>query len=131
MTRPALRWLVAVVVTIAAFAAATWVCGAFVLSMHDGGVRWGIAGGLGAAVAALAALWGHSYATAEDQQPPAESAHAAPPDTGRTSNKISGGTFHGPVIQGRDIGALNLTGPATAEHAQTPPPAVGNPPAEG
>jgi len=131
MTRPAFRWAVAVLVTIAAFAVATWICGAFVLPMHDDGVRWGIAGGLGVAVAALAALWGHSYATAEDEQPAAEESTAAPAGTGRTSNKISGGTFHGPVIQGRDIGALNLTGPATAEHAQTPPPAADSTPAEG
>jgi hypothetical protein len=94
-------------------------------------VRWGIAGGLGVAVAALAALWGHSYATSEHAQPAAEESHAAPADTGRTGNMISGGTFHGPVIQGRDIGTLNLTGPATAGHAQAPPPAAGNPPAEG
>lgn len=132
MTRPTLRWAVAVVVTIAAFAAATWICGAFVLP-RDGGVRWGIAGGLGVAVAALAALWGHSYATSEhkQEQPAAETVQAAPADTGRTSNKISGGIFHGPVIQGRDIGTLDLNGSATAQHAQTPPPvAADNPPAE-
>jgi 4-amino-4-deoxy-L-arabinose transferase-like glycosyltransferase len=131
MTRPAFRWAVAVLVTIAAFAVATWVCGAFALPVRDGGVRWGIAGGLGVAVAALAALWGHSYATAEDQQPAAEAVRAAPVGTGRTRNKISGGTFHGPVIQGRDTGTLNLTGSAAAEHAQIPPPAADNPPAEG
>jgi hypothetical protein len=133
MTRPTLRWAVAVLVTIAAFAAATWVCGAFVLPMHDGGVRWGIAGGLGVAVAALAALWGHSYATAEHEHehPDAQTAHAAPARAGRTGNKISGGTFHGPVIQGRDIGTLNLADPATGEHAQAPPAAADNPPAEG
>ena len=131
MTRPALRWVVAVVVTIAAFAAATWVCGAFVLSMRDGGVRWGIAGGLGVAVAALAALWGHSYATSDHEQLAAETVQAASDGAGKTSNKISGGTFHGPVIQGRDIGTLDLAGPATAEHVQTPPPVAGNPPSEG
>jgi len=131
VTRPALGWMVAVLVTIAAFAVVTWVCGAFVLPMRDGGVRWGIAGGLGVAVAGLAALWGHSYATAEHEHPAAEEAHAAPADTGRTSNKISGGTFHGPVIQGRDIGAVTLTGPAAGEHPQSPPPAVDSPPAEG
>ena len=130
MTRPALSWVVAVLVTIAACAASTWVCGAFVLPMRDGGVRWGIAGGLGVAVAALAALWGHSYATAEHEQPVAGSAHEALAGTGSTSNTISGGAFHGLVIQGRDIGTLNLTGPATAQRTQASPPAAGNPPAE-
>lgn len=118
-------------VTIAAFAAATWVCGAFVLTMRDGGVRWSIGVGLGVAVAALAALWGHSYATAEHEKPAAEAACAAPADTGSTNNKITGGTFHGPVMQGRDIGTLKLAGPAEAEHPQTPPPATGSLPGEG
>jgi hypothetical protein len=35
---------VAVLVTIAAFGAATWICGAFVLPMRDAGVRWGTSG---------------------------------------------------------------------------------------
>jgi hypothetical protein len=131
MTRPTLRWAAAVLVTIAAFAAATWICGAFVLPMRDGVVRWGIAGALGVAVAALAALWGHSYATAEHQEPAVEEAHAAPADAGRTSNKISGGTFHGLVIQGRDIGTIDLTGPATGRPAQTPPSATDSTPVEG
>jgi hypothetical protein len=131
MSGQALRWAVAVLVTIAAFAVATWVCGAFVLPMRDGAVRWGIASGLGVAVAALAALWGHSYATAEFEQPAAEATQAAPASVGSTSNEISGGTFHGTVIQSRDIGILNLTDPATAERTQTPPSAAGNPPAKG
>lgn len=130
MTRPTVRWVVAVLVTIATFAAATWVCGAFVLPMHDGGVRWGIAGSLGVATAAVAALWGHSYASAEDHQPAAEETHAAPAATGRISNKISGGTFHGPVVQGRDIGTVNLADLATAERAQPQPPVPGNPSTE-
>lgn len=131
MTRPTLRWAVAVMVTIAAFAAATWICGAFVLPMRDGGVRWGIAGGLGVAVAALAALWGHSYATAKHQKPAVEEARAAPANTGRTSNKISGGTFHGPVTQGRDIGTIDLASPATGRPVQKPPSAADSTPAEG
>lgn len=131
MTRPTLRWAVAASVTIAAFAAATWICGAFVLPMRDGAARWSIASGLGVAVAALAALWGHSYATAEHQEPTVEKAHAAPANMGRTSNKISGGTFHGQVTQGRDIGIIDLTGPATGRTIQTPPSAADSTPAEG
>jgi hypothetical protein len=133
MTRPARRWVLAALVTVAAFTLSTWVCGAFVLPMRDGAVRWGIAGGLGVAVAALAALWGASYATAEQEheQPAAETAQAAPVGNGRTTNKITGGTFHGPVTQGRDIGILNLDGPAEVEAPESPLPAVDDPPAEG
>jgi hypothetical protein len=114
-TRPALRWVVAAAVTIAAFTAATCICGALVLTMHDLAARWGIAGALGVAVAALAALWGHSYATTEpshDLRPeatrPSLPAQAPASGEGETRNTIRGGTFQGPVIQGRDVGPLNL-----------------------
>jgi hypothetical protein len=129
--RPVLRWSVAVLVTIAAFAAATWTCGAFVLTMRDSAVRWGIAGGAGVAVAALAALWGHSYASAESPHPTPEQAHSAPASTSSTSNKIRGGTFHRPVMQGRDFGTVNLAAPGTGEPTQTPPSASDDLPAEG
>ncbi len=104
------RWFVAVLVTVAAFAIATWICGALILPMvmKDGGVRWGIAVGVGVATAALAALWGHSFATVKHSREPAHLPSVAEPTTavtgpGDTYNKISGGTFHQPVIQGRDI----------------------------
>jgi hypothetical protein len=97
-------------VTVEAFAIATLICGALVLPivMKDGGVRWGVAGALGVAVAALAALWGHSFAMAERSTDPAHLPSAAESTMiitgpGTTSNKISGGTYHQPVIQGRDI----------------------------
>jgi hypothetical protein len=121
---------VAVLVTIAAFTVATWVAGAFVLPMHDGGVRWGIAGGLGVAVAALAALWGHSYASTEHEEPATQTAYTASPNAGRTSNRISGGTFYGPVIQGRSVSGLDLGNSAATEHLQTPSPVADNSPGE-
>ena len=130
MTMPTLRWAVAVLVTVAVFAAATWVCGALVLTMRDAGVKWGIAGGLGVAVAALAALWGHSYATADHEQSATDAADILPASARKTSNKISGGTFHGPVIQARDVGPLNFAGPAVSELAQPQSPERENPPAE-
>ena len=54
--KPLIRWLIAGLVTVAAFAVATLICGIVVLPtiMKDGGARWGVAGGLGVAVAALA-----------------------------------------------------------------------------
>jgi hypothetical protein len=123
---PLVRWLVAGLVTVAAFAGATFICGALVLPtvMKDGGVRWGIAGGLGVAVAALAALWGCSFATVEGAKDAGALPSAGGPTTivtgpGTTRNKISGGTFHGPVIQGRDI-----SGPAIGG---TSPPRTGDP----
>lgn len=66
------RWLVAVMVTVAAFAMTTWICGALILPvvMRDPGVRWGVAGACGVAVAALAALWGHSFASAGRSEDP-------------------------------------------------------------
>jgi hypothetical protein len=58
-------WCAAGLVTVAAFSAATWISGAFALPgvLKSGPDRWVVAAGLGVAVAALAALWGHSWAT--------------------------------------------------------------------
>jgi hypothetical protein len=61
------RWCVAGLVTAAAFGVACWVSGAFLLPavMKSGADRWVVAAGLGVAIAALAALWAHSWATRE------------------------------------------------------------------
>ena len=74
-------------------------------------------------MAALAALWGHSFATVKASKeslsrcrPRSRPTGEPSPESGRTSNKISGGTFHQPVIQGRDI-----TGPGSAAAASRPP----------
>jgi hypothetical protein len=107
--RRIVRWSVAGIVTIAVFAVVTWICGALALPhvMKDPGVRWGVAGALGVAVAALAALWGHSFAIGE--QPARTNSRNDPGPAskttgcGSTRNKISGGIFRGSVIQGRDI----------------------------
>ena len=58
------RWLVAVVVTVAAFGVSLWVCGALLLPLvlRSEADRWVVSAGLGVAVAALAALWGASWA---------------------------------------------------------------------
>jgi hypothetical protein len=59
------RWVVAGLVTVASFTAVTWIGGALVLPpmLKDGAVRWGLASALGVALAALAAVWGHGFAT--------------------------------------------------------------------
>jgi hypothetical protein len=57
------RWGAAVLVTVAAFGVATWASGALLsVVMKSEADRWVVAAGLGVAVAALAALWGHSWA---------------------------------------------------------------------
>jgi hypothetical protein len=65
------RWWVAGLVTMLTFTVCAWICGALILPtvINDPNVRWGLAGGLGVAVAALAALWGHSFATAQSEAP--------------------------------------------------------------
>jgi membrane protein implicated in regulation of membrane protease activity len=59
------RWTVAALVTVATFAAATWIGGAVVLPpmLEDVAIRWGLASALGSTLAALAAVWGHGFAT--------------------------------------------------------------------
>ena len=59
-----LRWGAAGLVRAVVFGVVTWVTGAFLLPlvMKSAGDRWAVASGLGVAVAALAALWGHSWA---------------------------------------------------------------------
>ena len=58
------RWLVAVVVTVAAFGLSLWVCGALLLPLwlKSDADRWVVAAGLGVAAAALAALGCASWA---------------------------------------------------------------------
>jgi hypothetical protein len=70
--RRTVRWWVAGLVTIVVFLTATWVSGVFLLPlvMKSAADRWVVAAGLGVAVAALAALWGHSWAGAESPAEP-------------------------------------------------------------
>jgi hypothetical protein len=68
MSRAA-RWLVAVVVIVAAFGMSLWVCGALLLPLwlKSGADRWVVAAGLGVAVAALAAVGCASWAGGESE----------------------------------------------------------------
>jgi hypothetical protein len=72
MSRAA-RWLVAMVVTVAAFGLTLWACGALLMPLwlKSGADRWVVAAGLGVAVAALAALGCASWASgqSEDSSP--------------------------------------------------------------
>jgi hypothetical protein len=123
--KQAVRWGVAGLVTVVAFCGPAWICGALVLPtlITDPVIRWGIAGALGVALAALAALWGKTFAT--EGRPAAGS--------GDVHNEISGGTFHAPVSLARDItgpvylgaSSPNPDPPGTGAAAASPPARTG------
>lgn len=95
------RWFVAALVTVAAFSVATWACGVLILLTltRDPGVRWSISGGVGVAVSALAALWGHGFASQAR-----EAAKNLDPDYPQdVHNEITGGVEGGYVVQARDL----------------------------
>jgi hypothetical protein len=68
------RWMVAGLVTMAAFVVATWVSGVFLFTrlLPSPDVRWPTAFVIGAAVAAFIGLWGQSWATESGSQVSAE-----------------------------------------------------------
>jgi hypothetical protein len=105
--RQIVRWSAAGLVTLIAFAVPAWISAAIILPaiIKDPGIRWGIAGSVGVALAGLAALWGHSFATAAVQphEATSECDRHATTRSGNVSNEISGGILHGPVMQGRDF----------------------------
>jgi hypothetical protein len=96
------RWTVAALVTVIAFVTATWAGGALVLPsvMKDPGVRWSVASGLGVAVAALAALWGHGFANTTEAE------GSKPPPSGRVVEASGSGA----VAIGQDNRASIITG---------------------
>lgn len=114
-----IRWSVAGLVAVAVCAAVTWTSGAFILPqiMTDLAARWAVASALGLAAAALAALWGQSFATNDVVSEGSQGATSmsAATGSGRTHNKISGGRFHGTVIQGRDF-----SGPVSGSSLPSP-----------
>lgn len=101
------RWLVAVSVTAVAFAGTTWLCGALLLPpvMRDSAVRWTVACGAGAALAALAAMWGHGHARGGSTTP------GPAPAPGNRSV----------AIQGSNSGAVS-TGDTRVRPDASPPP---------
>ncbi|WP_327123588.1 hypothetical protein [Streptomyces sp. NBC_01727] len=123
------RWVAAVLVTAAAFAVPTWLCGAVVLppALKDPAIRWGVAAALGAALAALAAAWGHSFASrtgGESSQPvPAGGPVQA---TGERAVAIHGNSTGG--ISTGDTGASRTPADLPARQEPAPPAAVPAPP---
>ena len=114
------RWGVAVAGSVAGFALAWWVC--VKLIKLDEGVSLGIAGAVLAVLLAIAAWWAPRDAdsgvtdSAEQGQVP-----SAGEKTGNVTNTVSGGTFSGPVVQGRDfIGLTFGTSPAAPAPQEDP-----------
>lgn len=110
------RWGAAGLVTAAVFAVVTWATGAFALAgvLRSDGDRWVVASALGVAVAALAALWGHSWATKETAasgtaEEPAEPACGAGPVASGERSIAAGGNITGIASTGDD--ATNIQRP--------------------
>jgi len=99
------KWWLAGLVTVTVFGLAAWVSGAFLLPavMRSAADRWVVAAGFGVAVAALAALWGQSWATREGG--------GAASGTGRRPGR-PGATATGErsIAAGGDIGGIASTG---------------------
>jgi hypothetical protein len=110
MVSRAVKWWVAGLVTAVSFSVAAWVAGVFVLPplMKSAADRWAVAAGLGAAVAAFAALWGQWWATrdVEQQQAPRQQA-------GDRSIQI-GGSQHGGMNVTGDENTISDGGPGPA-----------------
>ncbi len=98
------RWLVAVVVIVAAFGVSLWICGALLLPLwlKSGADRWVVAAGLGVAVAALAAVGCASWAGRSDDE----------------SSDSSSGPRKRSISAGGDISGIASTGDDTTNVQQ-------------
>ncbi|MFG2903275.1 hypothetical protein ACGFZH_40120 [Streptomyces zaomyceticus] len=119
------RWLLAGGVTIVAFAVPTVVCGTwvFVPLVADVGARWGAASASGAAVAALAVLWGQGFARSEGT---AGDATARPPRVEASGERAV--AVAGPVKG--NISTGDSASPRAAPPPTAPRPAPGPRPAD-
>jgi hypothetical protein len=116
------RWGGAVVVSVAGFAVAWWVCGKLI--GLDEGAALGMAGAMLAVLLAVAAWWapraaGGGGADDSGGRPPVPEAQPVRDELGNVTNTISGGNQSGPVVQGRDFTSLTF-GAAPAPPAARP-----------
>ncbi|MFF8787996.1 hypothetical protein [Streptomyces sp. NPDC015125] len=117
-----LRWAVAGLATVVAFAVPVWLCAAVVLPslLKDPAIRWALASALGTVLASLAAVWGHGYATRTEgsTRRSASSVQA----TAERAVAI-GGSNQGPVSTGdTQVPAQSpAVAPATPQHPAAPP----------
>ena len=105
------RWGMAVAGAVAGFAVAWWVCGTLI--GLDEGVSLGVAGAVLAVLLAVAAWWASREPGSGDAD------GAGREQSGSVKNTISGGTFSGPVLQGRDFTGLTF-GASPAAPASRP-----------
>jgi hypothetical protein len=119
------RWLVAGLVTLAAFGAATWVSGAFVLTrlLPSADVRWPVAFGIGAAVAGFAGLWGQWWAAQAGDQ----TAGGAAASTGGADRSVAVGRDNLGIIA---AGGSPVIVQHQSQHATMLPPEALTPPAQ-
>ncbi len=109
----AFRLCVAGLITVASSGVVIWVAGAFVLPtmLRSDADRWVVAAALGGAVAAIAALCGHSWATREDASASDDKESSDSVDGRRISAKgqrsiVAGGDISGIASTGND--AMNV-----------------------
>jgi hypothetical protein len=96
-----LRWSRAAIVTVAVFSTVTGICGLSLRPLiHSGSDRWVIGSALGVAVAALAAMWGASWAARDEQE---ETGRGG---SGRSVHAASGGI----AIGGDNRGIASTSG---------------------
>jgi hypothetical protein len=124
MMRQFVRWGVAVVVSAAGFALAWWICEKPIRLDED--VSLGIAGAVLAVLLAVVAWWaplksGRGGADSSGRQ----QAPSGGEEAGGVANTISGGTFSGPVLQGRDFTGLNFGGSQAESASPREDPDVG------
>jgi hypothetical protein len=79
MMSQSVRWLAALGATVTVLGISIWLSGAYLLPLwiKSGSDRWGIASGIGVAMAAFAALWGSTFAQGERTR---ESSNTSEPD---------------------------------------------------
>ena len=112
------RWGGALAVSAVGFALTWWVCQELIGA--DEGISLGIAGAVLAIVLAVVAWWApRSADSGREDGAEREQGPAAREKTGNVTNTVSGGTFSGPVIQGRDFTGLTF-GAAPASRPQDP-----------
>ena len=118
------RWGVALAIGVAGFALAWWVCQELI--RLDEGVSLGVAAALLAMLLAIGSWWAPRRAEGGDPDG-ALRKQAAPvrEKTGDVENTISGGTFSGPVFQGRDFTGLTFGASPVPPASQPKDPDVG------
>jgi hypothetical protein len=101
------RWGGALAVSAVGFGLTWWVCQELIGA--DEGISLGIAGAVLAVLLAVAAWWaprgadsGRAESAGREQVSPVRE------ETGNVTNEIGGGTFSGPVLQGRDFTGLTF-----------------------